>query len=75
MKLALLEACICVLACAAAAPSSELDSATPITRKGTELQLNGQRWASPGANVYWLGLVITLQPPQDLTDELRRMRT
>ncbi|GAB7348502.1 hypothetical protein MBLNU459_g6905t1 [Dothideomycetes sp. NU459] len=36
---------------------------TWVTRKGTELQLDGKQWTASGANVYWLGLDENVIPP------------
>lgn len=36
---------------------------TLVTRKGTELQLDGKQWTASGANVYWLGLDENVIPP------------
>lgn len=33
----------------------------PLTRDGMTLRLNGTKWQSSGANVYWLGLVSASQ--------------
>ena len=34
-----------------------------VTRRGSELLLDGKRWTMSGANVYWLGLDENVVPP------------
>ena len=43
--------------------SVDLIRNTYITRSGSSLMLNGERWTTSGANVYWLGLDENVIPP------------